>query len=126
MACVASPLASPSSTVLHTVPMASRWATSARLSTTLVMLALGSLLVAGSFLLAGQLMEKPVAKADVSIGGGIYGCGVTKTPSICGPEQQATWSTTGATICLVIAGVLLAAAGWASLWAKRSTLKHSL
>jgi hypothetical protein len=85
-----------------------------RLSATLVLLALASLVVAASFLLAGEAARKPVTEPDgVSSRGGIISCPYVPGTT-CGPAPEPDWVATGARICVDAAGVLLVAA--AGLW----------
>lgn len=102
--------------------MALRFVTSARLSTTLVMLALASLVVAGSFLLAGALSEKPAAPVDPPGQGLLYVCPMTKEPTTCGPQPDLIWPTVGAAVSAGLAVVLLLAGGWFLLRARRGRL----
>ena len=107
---------------LHTVSMAAGWVANVRSSTTLVMLALASLVVAGCFLLAGALSVKPAAPVDPPGHGPIYVCPVTREPTTCGPQPDLVWPTAGAAVCAGFAAVLLAAAGWTLVRTKRRPL----
>lgn len=85
-----------------------------RLGTTLVLLALASLVVAASFLLAGETAQKPVVDPEsTSRHGAIVVCPYV-AGTTCGPVPEPAWVTTGARICVDVAGGLLVVA--AGLW----------
>jgi hypothetical protein len=83
------------------------------LSTTLVLCALAALAAAASFLLAAEAARKPVVEPDPGSGFGLRTCGYVPGTT-CGPVPAPEWSTTGAQVCVTVAGVLLVAA--AGMW----------
>lgn len=88
--------------------------TGLRLSTTLVLLAMASLVVGLSFVLAGEAARKPVTELEAtSTRGGIHSCRLVPGTT-CGPVPDPAWVTTGARIATEAAGVLLVTA--AGLW----------
>ena len=90
----------------------------ARPSTTPILLALASLVVAACFLLAGEVARKPVVEpVSVSRHGTMATCPWVPGTT-CGPVAEPGWPATGARICVDIAGVLLAGAAGLRLRAR--------